>query len=87
MFFLEICFGKRDFFAYVLTFVVAPSMLVPMIILRFPTTAAWTLSTVSIAVILFFSIILGIFTDQSDAEHVMAVAAYAAVMVVFVGTS
>ncbi|KAF2274488.1 uncharacterized protein EI97DRAFT_100763 [Westerdykella ornata] len=64
----------------------APFMLVPMIILQFQTTTAWKLSTVSVAVLLF-SIILSISTDQSNDEHLVAVAAYAAVMVVFVGTT
>ena len=68
------------------TFVGAPFLLVPMIILQFRTTIAWKLSTVSTAVVLF-SIFLAICSDQSNAEHIVAVAAYAAVMVVFIGTS
>jgi hypothetical protein len=61
-------------------------LLVPMIILQFYRTTAWKLSTVSIAVVLF-SVVLAICSDQSNGEHLVAVAAYAAVMVVFVGTT
>ncbi|GFF59936.1 hypothetical protein IFM51744_10107 [Aspergillus udagawae] len=68
------------------TFVGAPFLLVPMIILQFRTTTAWKLTTVSVAVVVF-SIFLAICSDQSNAEHVVAVAAYAAVMVVFIGTT
>lgn len=68
------------------TFVGAPFLLVPMVILQFRTTTAWKLATVSVAVVVF-SIFLAICSDQSNAEHIVAVAAYAAVMVVFIGTT
>ncbi|KAH8589627.1 hypothetical protein B0O99DRAFT_333361 [Bisporella sp. PMI_857] len=71
---------------FVGTFVGAPFLLVPMIILQFRTTTAWKLSTVSIAVVLF-SVFLGVCSEQNNGDHLVAVAAYAAVMVVFVGTS
>ena len=71
---------------FVGTFIGAPFLLVPMIILQFRTTTAWKLSTVSIAVVLF-SVFLGVCSDQNNGDHLVAVAAYAAVMVVFVGTS
>jgi hypothetical protein len=68
------------------TLIGAPFLLVPMIILQFHTTTAWRLSMVSIAVVLF-SVFLGLCSSQSNGEHLAAVAAYAAVMVVFIGTS
>ncbi len=68
------------------TLVAAPFLLVPMIILQFYTSTAWKLCTISIAVVLF-SVFLAIFADQSDGEHLTAVSAYAAVMVVFIGTT
>jgi hypothetical protein len=68
------------------TLVGAPFLLVPMIILQFHTTIVWKLSTVSLAVILF-SVFLGVCSNQSNGDHLMAVAAYAAVMVVFIGTT
>ena len=69
------------------TFVGAPFLLVPMIILQFRTTTAWKLATVSVAVFVF-SIFLAICSDKTNnSEHIVAVAAYAAVMVVFIGTT
>lgn len=68
------------------TFVGAPFLLGPMILLQFRDTRTWKLVTVCVAVVLF-SLFLGLATASSNADHLMAVAAYAAVMVVFVGTS
>lgn len=68
------------------TFVGAPFLLGPMILLQFYDTRTWQLVTVSVAVVLF-SLFLGVASASSNADHLMAVAAYAAVMVVFVGTS
>ncbi|KAH6672225.1 hypothetical protein B0J14DRAFT_563864 [Halenospora varia] len=71
---------------FVGTFIGAPFLLVPIIILQFRTTIAWRLSTVSIAVVLF-SVFLSVCSDQNIGNHLVAVASYAAIMVVFVGTS
>jgi uncharacterized membrane protein len=61
-------------------------VLVPMIILQFKDTNAWRLCTVTLAVVLF-SALLGALSHASEADHLAAVAAYAAVMVVFLGTT
>lgn len=62
------------------------SLIVPMLIMSFDASRTKSLTTVSIAVVLFaLSLNLGFKTDNKDT--LTATATYAAVLVVFVGTS
>jgi VIT1/CCC1 family predicted Fe2+/Mn2+ transporter len=61
-------------------------IIVPIIIMSFDTSRTKSLITISIAV-LFFAFVLGAITRSKGSEIFIATATYAAVLVVFVGTS
>ena len=62
------------------------SLVVPMLVMRLGETLPKSLTTVSVAVILF-SALTSLMFKASNVETLGATAAYAAVLVVFVGTS
>ena len=62
------------------------SLVVPMLVMRLGETLPKSLTTVSVAVILF-SALTSLMFKASNVETLAATAAYAAVLVVFVGTS
>ena len=62
------------------------SLVIPMLVMRLGETLAKSLTTVSVAVILF-SALTSLMFKASNVETLGATAAYAAVLVVFVGTS
>ena len=62
------------------------SLVIPMLIMRLGETLAKSLTTVSVAVVLF-SALTSLMFKASNVETLGAAAAYAAVLVVFVGTS
>ncbi len=62
------------------------SLVVPMLVMRLGETLPKSLTTVSVAVILF-SALTSLMFRASNVETLAATAAYAAVLVVFVGTS
>ena len=62
------------------------SLVVPMLVMRLGETLAKSLTTVSVAVILF-SALTSLMFKASNVETLGDTAAYAAVLVVFVGTS
>ena len=62
------------------------SLVIPMLVMRLGETLAKSLTTVSVAVVLF-SALTSLMFKASNVETLGATAAYAAVLVVFVGTS
>ena len=62
------------------------SLVIPMLVMRLGETLPKSLTTVSVAVILF-SALTSLMFKASNVETLAATAAYAAVLVVFVGTS
>lgn len=62
------------------------SLVIPMLIMRLGETLAKSITTVSVAVVLF-SALTSLMFKASNVETLGATAAYAAVLVVFVGTS
>jgi VIT1/CCC1 family predicted Fe2+/Mn2+ transporter len=62
------------------------SLVVPMLIMRIQETLAKSLITVGVAVV-FFAAIISLVLHANNTETVTATATYAAVLVVFVGTS
>ena len=62
------------------------SLVVPMLVMRLGETLPKSLTTVSVAVVLFAALTSLMF-KASNVETLAATAAYAAVLVVFVGTS
>ena len=62
------------------------SLVIPMLVMRLGETLAKSLTTVSVAVVLF-SALTSLMFKASNVETLAATAAYAAVLVVFVGTS
>ncbi|PTB63372.1 hypothetical protein BBK36DRAFT_1126908 [Trichoderma citrinoviride] len=72
---------------FIVAFIGGASLVVPMLIMRLPrVTLAKSLVTVSVAVLLF-SAFLSVFMRASNTETMISTATYAAVLVVFVGTT
>ena len=72
---------------FIIAFTGGASLVVPMLIMSLPSTnKTKSLITVSIAVTLF-AVLLSMGVRASNAETLVATATYAAVLVVFVGTS
>lgn len=72
---------------FIIAFAGGASLVVPMLVMSLPSPhQAKSLITVSIAVLLFASM-MSVVVRVSNAETLVATATYAAVLVVFVGTS
>lgn len=71
---------------FLVAFVGGASLVIPMLIMSLPRNTTKSLITVSIAVTLF-AILLSVGVRASNTETLVATATYAAVLVVFVGTS
>lgn len=72
---------------FIVAFIGGAALLVPMLIMRLPrATLAKSLVTVSVAVLLFAAF-LSVFMRASNTETMISTATYAAVLVVFVGTT
>ncbi|TFA99954.1 hypothetical protein CCMA1212_008235 [Trichoderma ghanense] len=72
---------------FIVAFIGGAALLVPMLIMRLPrVTLAKSLVTVSVAVLLFAAF-LSVFMRAGNTETMISTATYAAVLVVFVGTT
>ena len=71
---------------FIIGFVGGAALIVPMLVMSLDATHAKSLTTTSVAVVLF-AIAMAVGIRASNAETLAATAAYAAVLVVFVGTS
>jgi hypothetical protein len=71
---------------FIIAFAVGASLVVPMVVMLFHPSQTKSVVTVSVSVILF-SACLSLGMKPSNTETVAATAAYAAVLVVFVGAS
>ena len=71
---------------FIVAFTGGLSLVVPMLIMRIHQNSTKSLITTSVAVVLFSAVVSVVF-NASNAETLGITAAYAAVLVVFVGTS
>jgi hypothetical protein len=71
---------------FIVAFVGGAALIVPVLIMSFHATKANKLTTLSVAVLLF-AIAMAVVFRATNAETLVAIATYAAVLVVFVGTS
>jgi hypothetical protein len=78
--------AQERFARFIACFLGGASLLVPMILMTFKTQNNTRLIIVS-CFVLFFGFMVSVFTEASNQEALGAVAAYAAVMVVYVGSA
>lgn len=72
---------------FIVAFIGGAALVVPMLIMRLPeVTLTKSLVTVSVAVLLF-AVVLSLVLRASNTDTMVSTATYAAVLVVFVGTT